>query len=226
MLNLDTTVLPRQQHMEKNMIKIRSNKPIIPFWMMPGSWGLKGKTKLIAQAEYESRTPYDLDSRLLAIHHGDNCDAMATGSLDLSLKHGYITEYEHQQRTAELSNSSDETMANLAKLDIDLHHAKITQLEYDRNRADLLKEPWVSMPVINWDPAISDKTYFQLDYNDYFYKFLLSNGYEGEEDDVVNRWINDVCISIIEEINDMDAELATPTRRGNIPPSASSNNAE
>jgi len=187
--------------------------PFIPFWLMPGSWGLKGKTRAIAQAEYESSTPYELDRRLLEINHGDDKDAMAKGTLDLELKHRFINDYEYQQRLADITNSHDVTLAGIAKLDIDLAHKKITQLEYDRKRADLLNEPWVSMPVINWDPAISNKTYFQLDYNDYFYKHLLANGYEGEEDDVINRWINDVCISIIEEINDMDAEFVTPSRR-------------
>jgi hypothetical protein len=192
------------------------HKPLLPFGFWPGHWGLKGKTREIAKAEYESSTPYELDVRLLEINHGDDSAAMARGKLDLDLKHGYLTDYEYRQKLADIENNHDDTLADIAKLDIDLEHKKITQLEYDRKKADLLEEPWVSMPTINWDPAVSNRTYFQLDYNDYFYKNLLANGYEGTEDEVINKWLNDICISIIEEINGMEAELVTPTRRADL----------
>ena len=54
----------------------------------------------------------------------------------------------------------------------------------------------------------------QLDYNDYFIKFLRDNNYTGTDDEVLNHWLNDICISVIEEINGVDISMATPTRRG------------
>jgi len=219
--------------------------PLIPFGFWPGSWGLKGKTREIARAEYELEQR-DLEEKLLEINYGDDLDTLALKKLDLrlkfseidqyyydcavvkltepdpekqeiamldiNLKHNKISQYDYDMKLVTLTKT-DETQQALALLDADFKHEKITQLEYDRKRADILKEPWVSMPVINWDPAVSSRTYFQLDYNDYFYKHLLANGYDGDEDDVINKWLNDVCISITEEINGMEADLITPSRR-------------
>ena len=42
----------------------------VPFTLLPASWGLKGKTREIAQAEYE-RTGYDLEVKILEIKQED-----------------------------------------------------------------------------------------------------------------------------------------------------------
>ena len=190
-------------------------KPFIPFWLMPGSWGLKGKTREIAQAEYELEQG-DLEEKLLEINYRDDPALLERKKLDLMLSSNNLTQYDYACRVVTLT-VKDPNACAIAMLDVDLKYEKISQLEYDRKKADLLKEPWVSMPIINWDPAVSTRTYFQLDYNDYFYKHLLANGYEGEEEEVVNKWLNDICISITEEINGMDGDLITPTRRADTP---------
>jgi hypothetical protein len=188
------------------------SKPIIPFGWWPGHWGLKGSTRERARAEYEL-TGMELEEKLLEISIGHDPDALALQLLELQKKHGKISDYDYDTSVAVVTHKTDESSLGLAKLDIDLAHGKIIQDQYDRKRADLLKEPWVSMPRIHWDPTGSGRTYFELDYNEHFISFLHSNGYEGEEDDIVNRWLNDVCISISEEITGLDAELVTPTRR-------------
>jgi len=189
----------------------KMRKPLIPFWMMPGSWGLRGKTREIAQAEYELRQG-DLEKKLLEINYRDDPKELARRQLELSRKLREISDIVYDQHKLRLE-IDDQTTLELAELDLLLKHEKLTKLEYDRKRADILKEPWVSMPVINWDPLTSSRTYFQLEYNEYFYPHLLANGYEGEEDTVINNWLNDICISITEEINGMEADLITPTRR-------------
>jgi len=182
--------------------------------MMPGSWGLKGKTREIAQAEYELDQG-ELEEKLLEINHRDDPDVLAQKKLDLMLSANNISEYDYARQTVILT-TKDLEAREIAMLDVDLKYEKISQLEYDRKKANLLKEPWVSMPKIHWDPLGINRTYFELDYNDFFLDHLRSNGYEGEEDDIINQWLNDICISITEEINDMEAELITPSRRGDL----------
>ena len=191
---------------------MKRTKPLIPFNWLPAAWGLRGKTREIAQAEYEL-SGIDLEERLLEINNRENQPELLILRLDLDLKNNKITQYDYDYKKTELNKHIDDKARLVALLDVDLAHKKLTQHEYDRKRADVLEEPWVSMPVINWDPAVSNRTYFQLDYNDYFVKFLAANGYDGEEEDVINKWLNDTCLSIVEEINDMDADLVTPTRR-------------
>jgi hypothetical protein len=192
--------------------KMSNKKPLIPFSWMPGSWGLRGKTREIAQAEYEL-SGEDLELRLLEINHGHDAKTLELEKLELQLKNSKIDKYEYDCRLVDLTEYPDDAQKNLSLLDIEKNHNKISQIEYERKRADILKEPWVSMPVINWDPNISNRTFFELDYNEYFLRHLKDNGYEGDDDTIINRWLNDICISIAEDINGMDADLITPTRR-------------
>jgi len=187
-------------------------KPFIPFGWWPGHWGLKGKTREIAKAEYEL-SGFDLVEKLLEITYRDDPDALALAMLQAQKKHALISDHDYELASADIKYKDDEQARNLARLDADRTHGKLTQEVYDRRRADILGEPWVSMPKIHWDPTGSGRTYFELDYNESFIKLLQENGYEGDEDDIVNKWLNDVCISISEEITGLDAELVTPTRR-------------
>jgi hypothetical protein len=50
----------------------------LPFGWMPGHWGLKGKTRLRAQAEYEL-SGMELDLRLAEIDHADDVEKDAVG---------------------------------------------------------------------------------------------------------------------------------------------------
>lgn len=206
-------------------------KPLIPFSWMPGSWGLRGKTREIAQAEYELDQG-DLQERLLEINFRDDPETLARKKLDLrldfreisqydydrqvvtltvkdprehaialldvDLKHEKITTYDYDRQKISLT-VTDESQKLLDLLEVDLKHEKITSVQYDRQKADILKEPWVSMPKINWDPVNSNRTYFELDYNDHFIQYLRDNGYSGSEDDILNRWLNDVCQAVAME---------------------------
>lgn len=182
----------------------------LPFWLFPGSWGLAGKTRKIAEAEYYF-SGYELETELAKINH-DRLDILQKALLEIEKKYNKISEYEYDQYVAKLENN-DDTKQKVALLDVELKHEKISETEHEKQRANLLKEPWVSMPKINWDPINKNKTYFELDYNDYFIKYLRDNNYSGSDDEVLNRWLNDICISVIEDINDGDASIATPSRR-------------
>jgi len=172
----------------------------IPFSMMPGSWGLKGKTRAIAEAEY-NHTGYDLEYALAKINIEDPVE-LDSKMADVDLKYGKIDQYEADRRKtrAALIKEGDEKSLEAALLDVDLKHGKLTQQEYERKRADLLDEPYMAMPKISWDPADPSKTYFELDYNEQFVAFLEENGYVGSEEDIINKWLNDVCNSILDEM--------------------------
>lgn len=171
----------------------------IPFAWMPGSWGLKGKTREIAQAEYEL-TGTALEQKLIEINLRDNPKLLAEKLLDFQHTQGKVSDYDYEIRKAEL-HAKDETAKKLAVLDIELAHGKIEQTSYDRQRADLLQDPWVSMPKINWDPAHNNHTYFELDFNSYFISYLIENGYTGTEDEILNKWLNDICQNIISDMS-------------------------
>jgi hypothetical protein len=176
-------------------------KPLIPFGWLPGHWGLKGSTRDIAQAEYEL-DGYDLETRLAELKT-ENAQDLLLKKLDIDLKYKKITEEEHQRATVEVT-VKDEKEKTLKHLENDFKNKKITSDQYERKKADILGEPWASMPKIHWDPLGKGKTYFELDYNQHFVEHLKSHGYDGDEDDIINAWLNDICQSISAEISGVD----------------------
>lgn len=184
----------------------------IPFNLLPASWGLKGKTRQIAEAEYLYEG-YELERELVKINVDDQVDR-EIGLIEIDLKHGKIDQYEADRRKARLSISpdADEKQVEATLLDVDLKHSKVSQQEYDRKRSDLLGEPYMAMPKISWDPADPSKTFFELDYNDHFVRFLEANGYVGSEEEIINRWLNDVCYSVLDEISANEPEFVRTVR--------------
>lgn len=183
----------------------------LPFHLLPASWGLKGKTRQIAEAEY-LYSGYELERELAKINVEDPIK-LELEMVTIDLKHGKIDEYEADRRRARLSApDSDEKASEAAMLDVDLKHGKIAQHEYDRKKADMLGEPYMAMPKISWDPADPSKTFFELDYNDHFVRFLEQNGYVGSEEEIINRWLNDVCSSVLDEMADKEPEFVRTVR--------------
>jgi hypothetical protein len=218
---------------------------LIKFSWLPASWGLKGKTRQLAEAEYMLKG-YDLDAAIVRINNSDpaiidrnmidvdlkykNIDqyeadrrivlyenktvdaVQELALLSVDLKHNKIDQYEADRRIANITNRDDEDAKALALLAVDLKHNKMTQSEYDRKHADLAGEPFMAMPKISWDPANPSKTYFELDYNEHFVDFLLANGYAGAEEDVINKWLNDVCSSVLDEMAEHDPNFVKTVR--------------
>lgn len=188
------------------------NKKKIPFGLLPASWGLKGKTRQIAEAEY-LYDGYELECELIRINN-DDPRLQEQLMVDVDLKHGKIDQYEADRRRARLSlaPNSDDRLIEAAMLDVDLKHGKISQPEHDRKRADIVGEPYMAMPKISWDPADPSKTYFELDYNEHFVRFLETNGYAGTEEEIINRWLNDVCSSVLDEMASSEPEFVRTVR--------------
>lgn len=166
---------------------------------MPGHWGLKGKTRLRAQAEYEL-SGMELDMRLAEIDHDDDPTKLELARLDIKLKHKQIDLYEYDVQYNTIKLKDDPLIAEVL-LDLELKHHRCNQSEHDRKLADLRSEPWVSMPDIKWDPNDPSRSYFELDYNDHFVNFLIANKYMGAtSDEIVEKWLTEVCRSVASEM--------------------------
>lgn len=182
----------------------------IPFNWLPASWGLKGKSKELAEAEYYL-TGYDLDVAKARIGHGTDSPEFTRALINLDCQYGKITEYERDCKLCTVNG--DEPVPGLAQLDVDLKHNRISQQQYDRKKADLLEEPYMAMPKISWDPKDPSQTYFELDYNEAFVAWLRANSYNGTDEDCINRWLNDVCNSILTEMGPQDGDFVTNVRK-------------
>jgi hypothetical protein len=187
----------------------------IPFSWLPASWGLSGKTRKIAAAEYY-HTGWFLEKKLAEIEYENDPDRLSLELIKINLKYKWIEPYDAEIETAVLnhtiSKNTDENALLLAKLDIDLKYEKISQQDYDRRSADLLGKPFMAMPKISWDPSDPRKTYFELDYNEYFVTYLEQHGYAGNEETIINQWLNDICSSILDEMVSNEPEFVRTVR--------------
>lgn len=182
----------------------------IPFNWLPASWGLKGKSRQLAEAEYYL-TGYDLDVAKAGIEHGRDSRQFTEAVLDIDLRYGKISAYDRDSRLASMDEHGK--VPGLSQLEVDLKHNRISQQEHDRRRADLLGEPYMAMPKISWDPQDPSKTFFELDYNEAFVQWLRTNGYNGTDEDCINRWLNDVCNSVLSEMAPADPEFVSSVRK-------------
>lgn len=191
----------------------------LKFGYMPGHWGLTGKTREIAQAEYEL-VGYDLEKRLLEIKKDDFSGRdYATRLIDLEFKYGKIDKFTHLRRLADLIQ--DELQRASAMLEIDLKEGKITQLQYDKQYATLNNEPWVHVLEMNYGGLKSLEGSFELDWNEMFVAKLEKDGYQGPTpDSIVNQWFMEICRNVaLEEFDgtgdftaDSEANLETMKR--------------
>ena len=172
--------------------------PIIPFSWWPASWGLRGKTRQIAEAEYRY-DGIDLDYALVNIENSD-ADSRGKARLKVDLKHNRITQYEYDCAILE-KETHDENTKLRSILEIEFKHGKISQPEYERKLADINQEPWVAMPKVSWNPADPGKTFFDIDYNEFFVQDLRNHGYQGTETEIIDTWMNDICSAVADEMS-------------------------
>lgn len=170
-----------------------SNK-IIPFWALPAHWGLKGKTREIARAEYKLEGEH-LDRALAKI--------MLSGQdytrrlIEIDKKYGLIDEYEYGIKMIEAEyagqTSPESNIAmELKKLAYYKSHGRISDHEYEKKSATLRGEGWVKIIHVDVDGS------FEFDWNDLFIDELEAAGFGPcpKAEMVVDQWFNEICKNI------------------------------
>ncbi len=175
-------------------------KPLIPFAMLPAAWGLKGKSREIAQAEYELKG-YDLALKLAQINYDNSPEQLKRALLDIDADFGKIDDYEYDNGRIALEHKPDSVEYKLAKLAVELHHKNISQNTHDKEAATLKGEPYVTVLDSVYDPALKlDGLTFEFDWNTRWVEVLVENGYAGmNEEHIVQQWFEDLCQSVTAE---------------------------
>lgn len=167
----------------------------LKFGMLPGHWGLKGKTREIAKAEYEL-LGYELEKELLRIKQDElTSKEYEKRIIDIEFKHGKITKHEQLRSLCNLIE--DEKQRTLALLELDFKEGKLSINEYQKQTATLNNEPWVIVLNLGIGGKTALEGSFELDWNDFFIEDLKSKGYVGPSPDhIVNQWFMEVCRTI------------------------------
>jgi len=105
-----------------------SKKIKVPFGMMPASWGLKGKTRAVAEAEYYY-VGVELEEVLAQIHADTDIDK-ELAKLEVQLKNNKIGKYEYDKAVADLKEAP---YVNVLTLDVNPENAKAGYMELDWN---------------------------------------------------------------------------------------------
>ncbi len=109
-----------------------ARKPLIPFNILPFTWGMKGKTRDIAHAEYYL-SDYELDMRLNEINLTGT--ELANANLATKRKWDKISEYEFDVGFNQI-NLTGKELEN-ASLDVSMKYAIITKQDYDVRKVRL-----------------------------------------------------------------------------------------
>lgn len=157
----------------------------IPFKILPGSWGLKGKTRERAEAEYYL-VEEALARRLAEIDAVDE-DDLKQQLLEIDLEYKHIDQRKYDTETAKLNLEGDELDLEMARI----NHAAgdISDQAYKKEVATINKEAYVHVVEID-----SDLNSFEFDWNLYFIKDLEEAGYIApKEEMLVEEWFNALC---------------------------------
>jgi len=100
----------------------------LPFWMLPASWGLTGKSKLRAKAEYEL-TGVELTKELARIDIDNDIDAQVS-DMDIDVEAGTLTQSVRDKKVAELR---DEPWVEVKHMQVNPEDVKQGYMELDWN---------------------------------------------------------------------------------------------
>jgi hypothetical protein len=170
----------------------------LPFGMMPGHWGLAGKTREIAKAEYEL-SGFELKKELLRINEDQYSEKeFQKKTIDLLAEFSKIDKPTQLRMLANLIEDSKQK--ELALTELDYKEGKLTDTQYQKQLATLKGEPWVTVLNVGFGGKASLEGSFELDWNEFFVENLRANGYVAPTDDaIVNQWFMEVCRNIAME---------------------------
>jgi hypothetical protein len=179
----------------------------LPFGALPGHWGLAGKTREIARAEYEL-VGYDLERQLLVLSKSDFDEKdYARKHIDLEHKHARLTDQQYHRALTDLI--VDDKQKALALLELDHREGKIKEIEYSKQLATIKGEPWVNVINMDFTKKSSLEGSFELDWNEHFVEKLKAEGYTGPTpDNIVNQWFMELCRNIAMEEFDGTGDFA------------------
>jgi hypothetical protein len=111
---------------------------------------------------------------------------------------------ELEKKLIDLEITNDEEK-QIALLGVDKKYGKLSDVEHDKQVSTIKNEPYVGVLKTNFNPAKPKNGWFELDWNQKFVDDLVTAGYTGEKDeDVVNKWFNDLCRNVMMEEMDSD----------------------
>lgn len=103
---------------------------------------------------------------------------------------------------AELRKSEEQRIAELQEQKLEAEKQAELAAMTPKERATANNEPWVNVLDVKVNPDNVRNGFFELDWNSYFIKELIENGYGTEadpEEEIVDRWFRTIVYQMLEE---------------------------
>jgi hypothetical protein len=127
----------------------------LPFWMLPASWGLKGKTRAIAEAEYLYEGK-ELEEKLAELN-AETAEDKEIAILTVKLKHEEISQDAYDKAVATIRK---EPWVNVVKMGVNPSNVAAGYFELDWN------EEFIAMLYENGYVGQSDEEVVNKWFND------------------------------------------------------------
>jgi hypothetical protein len=111
-------------------------KKIIPFGWLPGSWGMRGKTRDRAEAEYYF-DGHELDSRIVDIDFEVGTKDHSAAKARVDFKHKKTDEFEYDKRIVEIEYAGDPKALATELLRVHHKHGNVTDYEFAITSAEI-----------------------------------------------------------------------------------------
>lgn len=170
---------------------------LIPFWLFPGSWGLRGETRRLAEIDYlYSNDPYQKQLELNKLKYEPGKE-LEIATIKTNMQYDQIDREAGLRQLAELE-SLHENDREKRLLEIDREFNKVDSVEYEKKLATLNGEPWVRVKNFDTDNKNPARGSLELDWNEHFVDFLETHGYgpNPRPEDTVDQWLNELCRNI------------------------------
>jgi len=168
-----------------------AKKTKLPFSMMPASWGLKGKSRARAEAEYY----YEGDEleKVLAGIDVNSDEEKSVAEIEIDVKNGKLSQSEADKQIA---NIKKEPWVNVNKMGVDPENAKAGFIELDWN------DEFVSMLQDNGYVGTTDEQTVNTWFNDVCRTVLIQE--KADQDYGLQEGRNDVVTTRQDRDQDED----------------------
>lgn len=156
-----------------------AKKTKLPFSMMPASWGLKGKSRARAEAEYYYEGE-ELEKVLAGIDVNSD-EEKSVAEIEIDVKNGKLSQSEADKQIA---NIKKEPWVNVNKMGVDPENAKAGFIELDWN------DEFVSMLQDNGYVGTTDEQTVNTWFNDVCRTVLIQE--KADQDYGLQEGTNDV----------------------------------
>lgn len=162
---------------------------LIPFSLLPASWGLAGPDRARAEAYY-LYDGYELEIRLAELESA-TAKEIAARKLDIDFAHDRISAYEYTLQKKLLMCETD-IDRQIAMIEANIEHNRVSAMAGEKEIATLRKEPWVTVVESGLvEHEVSNGWRMKLDWNEFFISELYEHGYRGDtEEEMVEQWFN------------------------------------